>query len=103
MKLDTTIPKKGGNWSHYFVCSDGTPIEYSSKISDFYYCPTTNETLVGQQYNSSWRTLRHKELIREVGITSSLSYIITGVPSEASLARNLLLNYSLIYPQLEIS
>ena len=65
--------------------------------------PNNQRNASWEQYNSSWRTLRHKELIREVGITSSLSYIITGVPSEASLARNLLLNYSLIYPQLEIT
>ncbi len=100
---NSTIPKIGGNWSHYFVCGDGTPIEYSSLEREYYFCPSTSEQLSGEQYLSSWRTLRHRELIQEFGLTSSLSYVLTGNSSEGLLAKNLLLNYSIIYPNLPIS
>ena len=103
MGENTTIPRYGGNWSHYFVCSDGTPITYSSIKTDSFYCPDTQENLSGEQYDTSWRTLRHRELIREVGVISSLAFVSTGNSSEAKLAKDILIDYSILYPSLLIT
>ena len=96
------IPNQGGNWTHYFVCSDGERIDYDFPKPDFFTCDTTGEILVGEQYNSSWTAFRHKEVIRSTAIESAVSYYLTNNTTDGENAREILLHYSAIYADLPI-
>ena len=96
------IPAQGGNWTHYFVCSDGEKIDYEFPKPDFFTCDTTGEMLVGEQYNSSWTAFRHKEVIRSIAIKSAVSYYLTNNTTDGENAREILLHYASIYADLPI-
>ena len=96
------IPNQGGNWTHYFVCSDGEKIDYDFPKPDFFTCDTTGEILVGEQYNSSWIAFRHKEVIRSIAIESAVSYYLTNNTTDGENAREILLHYASIYADLPI-
>ena len=96
------IPNQGGNWTHYFVCSDGEKIDYDFPKPDFFTCDTTGEILVGEQYNSSWTAFRHKEVIRSIAIGSAVSYYLTNNTTDGENAREILLHYASIYADLPI-
>ena len=96
------IPSQGGNWTHYFVCSDGEKIDYDFPKPDFFTCDTTGEILVGEQYNSSWIAFRHKEVIRSIAIESAVSYYLTNNTTDGENAREILLHYAAIYADLPI-
>tara|TARA_Y100000589_G_scaffold291992_1_gene295847 strand:+ start:2253 stop:4346 length:2094 start_codon:yes stop_codon:yes gene_type:complete len=96
------VPNQGGNWTHYFVCSDGEKIDYDFPKPEFFTCDTTGEILVGEQYNSSWIAFRHKEVIRSIAIESAVSYYLTNNTSDGENAREILLHYASIYADLPI-
>ena len=96
------IPQEGGNWTHYFVCSDGERIDYDFPKPDFFTCDTTGEILVGEQYDSSWIAFRHKEVIRSIAIESAVSYYLTNNTTDGENAREILLHYASIYADLPI-
>ena len=76
------IPQEGGNWTHYFVCSDGEKIDYAFPKPDFFTCETTDEILIGEQYNTSWIAFRHKEIIRTIALESAVLYYLTNNSSD---------------------
>lgn len=96
------IPQEGGNWTHYFVCSDGEKIDYVFPKPDFFTCDTTDEILIGEQYNTSWIAFRHKEIIRTIALESAVSYYLTNNSSDGERARDIMLRYADIYEQLPI-
>ncbi len=98
-----SIPKRGGNWTLYFVCSDGSRITYESNNSGEFYCQSTNETLKGEKFTSSWFAYRHREIIKDFALVSALSYFMTGDENESKIAVDILLQYSQIYPSLPIT
>ena len=99
---EVEVPTKGGNWTHYFVCSDGEKIDYSFPMPEEFTCKNTGEILSGEQYETSWNAFRHRELIRDLGVNSAISYYLTNDSGDGQLAKNILLNYSSIYPALPI-
>ena len=102
-KYNYSIPKQGGNWTLYFVCSDGSKIPYHSNQSTEFYCHSTNETLTGEKYISSWRAYRHREIITDFALVSALSYLMTGDEIESKIAVDILIQYSEIYLSLPIT
>ena len=98
-----SIPKRGGNWTLYFVCSDGSRITYESNNSGEFYCQSTNETLKGEKFTSSWFAYRHREIIKDFALVSAMSYFMTGDENESKIAVDILLQYSQIYPSLPIT
>ena len=98
-----SIPKTGGNWTLYFVCSDGSRIIYESNHSSEFYCQSTNETLKGEKYTSSWTAYRHREIITDFALVSAISYFMTGEENESKIAVDILLQYSQLYPSLPIT
>ena len=98
-----SIPDQGGNWSLFFVCSDGSKISYESNQSTKFYCPSTNETLEGEKYISSWRAYRHREIIKDFALISAISYLMTGDKNESKIAIDILLQYSVLYSTLLIT
>lgn len=96
------IPTEGGNWTHYFVCSDGQKINYKHPKSDTFSCNGSNEIMVGEQYNTSWIAYRHKEVIREISVNSAITYFLTNKTSDGVIARDILLHYAEIYDALPL-
>ena len=99
---EVEVPTKGGNWTHYFVCSDGEKIDYIFPMPEEFICNNTGEKLSGEQYETSWIALRHRELIRDLGLNSAISYYLTNDSNDGTLAKNILLEYSSFYPALPI-
>ena len=102
-KHNYSIPKRGGNWTLYFVCSDGSRITYESNNSGEFYCQSTNETLKGEKFTTSWIAYRHREIIKDFALVSAISYFMTGDENESKIAVDILLQYSQIYPSLPIT
>ena len=98
----TEIPREGGNWTHYFVCSGGEKIDYVFPMPDEFSCAKSDEKMSGEQYESAWIAFRHREIIRELGLNSGLAYHLTGDVSDGQLAKNILLEYSSFYADLPI-
>ena len=96
----TDIPTVGGNWTHYFVCSDGGKIDYIYPMPASFSCDGTDEVLSGEQYETSWIAYRHKEVIRDYAVHSAISYFLTNNTSDAEPAREVLLHYAEIYGDL---
>jgi hypothetical protein len=99
---ETDVPVKGGNWTHYFTCSDGEKIDYTFPMPEVFTCSNTGEVLSGEQYETSWNAFRHRELIRDIGLNSALSYYITNESLDGQLAKNILFDYSSMYTTLPI-
>jgi len=99
---EVEVPTKGGNWTHYFVCSDGENIDYFFPMPEEFICKNTGEILSGEQYESSWNAFRHREIIRDLGLNSAISYYLTNDSNDGQLAKNILLDYSSFYPSLPI-
>ncbi len=99
--LDTgDIPNVGGNWTHYFVCSNGEKIDYVFPMPSTFSCDGTDEVLSGEQYETSWIAYRHREVIREYALNSAISFFLTNITSDGELARDVLLHYAKIYDAL---
>lgn len=96
-----TVPQIGGNWTHYFVCSNGDRLEYIFPMPSEFICPD-GEILRGEKYETSWVAFRHKQLINNYGLKSALSYHFTGVDSDGYMAKNILLQYAELYPNLPL-
>lgn len=103
MNLNYSIPQMGGNWTLYFVCSDGVEIDYTPIKPESFYCPSTQEVMEGEQYDSSWVAYRHREIIRDYGISSAMAYLFTGNNTHAENAEIMLMQYADLYPKLSIT
>ena len=87
-----SIPKRGGNWTLYFVCSDGSRIIYESNHSGEFYCQSTNETLRGEKYTSSWTAYRHREIITDF----ALCVIVPSLPTVPPLPNEVVIGFPII-------
>jgi len=95
------IPQQGGNWTHYFVCDDGSHLEYDSNRSDSFWCPSEQAWYTGEKYTSSWIAYRHEELISN-GLDLAISFRLTNDSDFATAAEHFLIEYAELYPQLEL-
>ena len=96
-----TVPQIGGNWTQYFVCSNGDRLEYKFPMPSEFVCPS-GEVLSGEKYETSWVAFRHNQLIRNFGLKSALSYHLTGEDNDGHMAKSILIQYSEIYLNLPL-
>jgi len=103
------LPPEGGQWEDWYICPDGTPLQYMPTHSPPHYCPST-----GQYYASppQWPDrpalyaqviyrLRHYDLAQYARFLG-LAYQLTGDAAYADSAAYILRAYAaryLTYPQ----
>ena len=95
------VPAKWGSWELYFVCKDGTPLEYDENNSTHFYCPSEQLYYSDEPYASSWIGFRHNQLARQAR-DLGIAYHYTRNISYANAATEILAKYASFYPNLPV-
>ncbi|MBC7543644.1 MAG: heparinase II/III family protein [Candidatus Sericytochromatia bacterium] len=106
MAEPVTLPPRGGNWSHFYVCpKHGVRLETGKELAPWHWehrCPVDGEILASDPAKPptdldgvviGHRHYAHARSIRNAGI----AYQLTGEPAYARFARTLLLAYKDAY------
>ena len=95
---DITVPSEGAGHSSFFLCENGTRLEYrSTPDPDGYYCPSENKYYEGERYDAGWRFFRMEELI--IGLRHLAdAYVLTDDERYAERATHILVQLSENYP-----
>ncbi|WP_164462237.1 alginate lyase family protein [Bacillus sp. FJAT-42376] len=93
LKLNQTIPKKAAGYASWYVCKDGTPLEYKNGR---HYCPSDKQMYEGEKIEAGWLAYEHNERVRQIRILAT-AYSLNGNETYAEAAQNLLLQYADMY------
>ena len=85
----------------YYVCADGSYLQYNANSPDRFLCPSTNTYYTGEPYASSWNTYRHNQ-IKSYYKTLAIAYYFTGNDTYGRTAADLLLQYASFYSWLPV-
>jgi len=54
-----SFPEGVSRWSGYYVCNDGTALEYDESSPHKHFCPSEGRYYSGEPYDGSWLTRKH--------------------------------------------
>ena len=96
VNYDFSVPKGVTRSNAYYICPDGTYLEFNVSSPFSHYCPSDRKEYTGEKYDSAWKETKHRYNF-DYAQRLALNYLFFKNETVFGILKELLLEYSRDY------